>query len=265
MTAPASLNDKVSSAVAKKVALFDTDFWRYSVRCIFAGVYLTLGTAFAVALGQKLDHIVPGVGYPVFGLMFFVGLYTIVLLNAELATSNMMYLGFGVVNKKVSLSKATLVLLVCTFFNLVGSALVAFLLSRAVAFSHVDAESLVSTITETKLAKASLGLLIEGILANVVVNMGIIGVAMMKEFSGKLLTLAVIISMFTVMGLEHVIANFGLVSLVGFSAETLPAHFDAAHIAHNWAVVFIGNLLGGGVCMGAVYAWLNRGNDKYRD
>ncbi|AFH90223.2 formate/nitrite transporter family protein [Corynebacterium pseudotuberculosis] len=265
MTAPVSLTNKVSSAVAKKVVLFETDFWRYSVRCIFAGVYLTLGTAFAVTLGQKLDHVVHGVGYPIFGLMFFVGLYTIVLLNAELATSNMMYLGFGVVHKKLSLSKATQILLVCTFFNLVGAVLVAFLLSRAVVFSHVDAESLVSTITETKLGKSSLGLLVEGILANVAVNMGIIGVAMVKEFSGKFLTLVVTISMFTVMGLEHVIANFSLVSLVGFSAESLPSHFDAAHIARNWAIVFIGNLIGGGVCMGAAYAWLNRGDEKYRD
>ena len=36
-------------------------------------------------------------------------------------------------------------------------------------------------------------------------------------------------------------------------------------ILTNWVIVWIGNLIGGGFLIGGVYAWLNRGNEAYRD
>ena len=34
----------------------------------------------------------------------------------------------------------------------------------------------------------------------------------------------------------------------------------------NWAVVWLGNAIGGGLIMGGVYAWLNQSKDEvYRD
>lgn len=94
------LNDKIFGSVAKKEALLKTNFLRYFTRCILAGVYLTLGTAFSAHVGQKVENLAPGLGSVAFAMFFFVGLASIVILNAELVTSNMMYMSYGVVGKR---------------------------------------------------------------------------------------------------------------------------------------------------------------------
>ncbi len=139
------------------------------------------------------------------------------------------------------------------------------LLSQAEAFSAITDTSFVSELLNKKLHKAPAGLVVEGIIANFVVNMGIVGVALLKDYTAKFLLLIFVIGMFVGLGTEHVIANFALVNIVGFSAEPLPQYFDGAHIALNWTLAWIGNVIGGGVLMGGTYAWLNRTVTGYLD
>ena len=73
-----------------------------------------------------------------------------------------------------------------------------------------------------------------------------------------------IIAVFVGLGLEHVIANFSLFSLA-FFADPHPAAFDGLHITVNWVAVWLGNFVGGGLGIGAVYAWLNQTKTSYVD
>lgn len=68
-------------------------------------------------------------------MFFFVGLGTIVILNAELVTSNMMYVSYAVVGKKTPWHKAALVLIVCVIGNLVGAVIIGYLLGQSAAYS----------------------------------------------------------------------------------------------------------------------------------
>ena len=216
-------------------------------------------------MGQRVELIAHGMGAFVFALFFFIGLATIVLLGAELATGNMMYLTFGWMRKTVTGSAAIKALLLCTVGNLVGAAIVGVLLSQAEAFSAITDTSFVSELLNKKLHKSPIGLLVEGITANFVVNMGIVGVALLKDYTARFLLLIFVIGMFVGLGTEHVIANFALVNIVGFSAEPLPQYFDGTYIALNWTLAWIGNLIGGGALMGGTYAWLNRTMTTYLD
>ncbi|MGD7002685.1 formate/nitrite transporter family protein [Corynebacterium halotolerans] len=260
-----SLNDSVLAAVDKKDDLFTHDFGRFAVRAILAGVYLTLGTAMAVVVGDAVENLAPGLGSVTFGFLFFIGLTCIILLGAELATGNMMYLVFGAMNKRLSWGRGTVILLVTTIGNLVGALLVGFLLAQAASFSEIGPEHLLGTLSEGKLTKEPLGLLIEGILANFVVNMGIVGAVLIKEFIGKFFLLMFVIGAFVIMGLEHLIANFSLFSLAMFSVDPMIESMTVGSVALNWVIVFFANTIGGGFLMGGVYAWLNRGRDTYRD
>ncbi|QGU06437.1 Nitrite transporter NirC [Corynebacterium occultum] len=260
-----SLNDTVSKAIDKKVDLYSHDFWRFAVRSILAGVYLTIGTAMAAAVGNAVENLAPGLGSIVFGLLFFVGLFTIILLGAELATGNMMYLVYGAIRKDLSWFSAARILLVTTLFNLVGAVMVGFLLGQAKVFAVVDPGHLLSILSQGKLLKEPGQMFIEAVLANFVVNMGIVGATLIKEWSGKFLMLMVVIGAFVILGLEHLIANFSLFSLTFFSADPLIPEMNAAQVSLNWVLVFFGNILGGGFLMGGVYAWLNKGRESYRD
>ena len=100
-----SLNETAAAAVTKKVALLDASFSRFAVRSILAGVYLAIGTAFAAVLGQAVEVHAAGLGAPVFALFFGLGLFAIIILGAELATGNMMYMVYGAVTRQVGWSK----------------------------------------------------------------------------------------------------------------------------------------------------------------
>ena len=264
-TATNDLNNIMDGVVGKKLALFHNDNRRFIVRSILAGVYLSLGTAFAAAMGQRVETLAPGLGSFVFAMLFFIGLAAIVLLGAELATGNMMYLFYGRLNLGVSTSTVVKALLVCTIGNLIGAVIVGILLSQAEVFSGLTDASFISEMVNKKLHKTPLGLITEGIIANFVVNMAIVGVMLLKDYTAKFIILMFVIGMFVGLGTEHVIANFGLVSIVGFSSSPLPEYFDGAHIATNWVLVWLGNFLGGGILMGGTYAWLNKTTTTYRD
>ena len=126
-----SLNDAAAAAVTKKVTLLDQSFSRFAVRSTLAGVYLAIGTAFAAVLGMGVEKHVPGMGALVFACFFGLGLFAIVLLGAELATGNMMYMVYGAVRKDVGWGKGLWLLVVTTVFNLVGAAVFAAAISSS--------------------------------------------------------------------------------------------------------------------------------------
>lgn len=223
------------------------DMPRYAVRSALAGAYLTLGTALAATVGTRVEALFPGLGMVVFAFLFFIGLASIMLLSAELATGNMMYFFYGIVHRKVGLGRALWLLVVCTLLNLIGAILVAVALHHSTAYGNVDGH-LITTIAQVKMNKSLPGLFIEAMVANFVVNMGIIGALRIPEWSGKLPWLMCTIAIFVGLGTEHIIANFAVFSLAGLSTEVLVP----------WLVVWCGNLVGGGILLGAVYAWLDR-------
>lgn len=260
-----SLNDSVAAAVTKKTTLLAESPARFSVRAILAGVYLTIGTAFAGVVGQAVEGNFPGLGAVAFAGLFGLGLFAIIILGADLATGNMMFMIYGAANKQVSWGKAFWLIVVTTFFNLVGCIIFAAGMGLSAKLGAMPVDHLIVTLTEGKLAKDPGGLLVEGMLANFVVNMSIVGGIFAKEIVSKFIVIVPLIAAFVGMGLEHVIANFCLVTLTFFGASEFPADFTIGAVLTNWVIVWIGNVIGGGFLIGGVYAWLNKGPEAYRD
>lgn len=266
-----ALNDIAHGALNKKITLMDTDLPRFAVRATLAGIYLTLGTGFALVAGQAVEKTAPGhgLGALVFACLFGLGLFSIVILNSDLATGNMMFGSYGAVTGQVSWGKALWFMLVTTVFNLIGALLIGAIIGLSAKFHGFDTTHLAATLTEGKLNKSWWGMLFEAIAANFVVNMAIVGALFAKDFVSKFFVIVPIIAIFVGLGLEHIIANFSLMSITGFAGlfngGVYPDNFTVANIAFNWVIVWIGNTIGGGVLMGGVYAWLNKGPEVYRD
>lgn len=93
------LMQKIDYSTRKKIDLVNNSILRYIVRAMLACLFLTLGTAVAVMIGDKVDHFAPGLGKITYAFMFSWSLVMIIYMNAELGTSNMMYMTTGVYQK----------------------------------------------------------------------------------------------------------------------------------------------------------------------
>lgn len=257
---------KIDYYCHKKESLFDQSKFKYAIRSMFAGAFLTFSTA-AGAIGTDLmNTIVPSSGYFLFPFVFAWGLVYIVFLNAELVTSNMMYLTAGSFLKKISWKKTMLILLYCTLFNLIGALISGWFFANSSAFSHLTHDSFLPKLVAKKLARPSELVLLEGILANVFVNIAILSSILVKDASAKLWIILSAISMFVFLSNEHIAANFASFSIVKFSIVANEVqHFEIANILRHWGVTLVANLIGGGFLIGLPYAFLNKNEETYVD
>lgn len=260
-----SLNETVPALSQKKYQLFSQDLPRFALRATLAGAYLTISTAFAALAGHQVQQLAPGLGGLVFALFFGLGLYAIVILNTDLATSNMMLTVYSAVAGKLSWARGIALVLVTTLCNLLGAVLMSLLLAQSAKLSGLGPDHLILTLTEGKLAKSPAGVFWEGVGANLVVNMAVLGALAAKDLISKFVTIVPIIAIFVGLGLEHVIANFALMTTAFFGATQLPDSMTLGAVAANWVWAFAGNYVGGGLLMGGAYAWLNKTPTSYRD
>lgn len=251
----------IAAAVDKKVETYDTHKLRYLIRCILAGFYLTLPTVVGIMAWDTVGAGAPHMGKLFYASIFSFGLMMIIFLNAELATSNMMYFFTAAHRKWTSWGKALQIIVVCALMNLAGAIIVGFLIGQSSAAGYFGADSSIMSVIDGKLSKDIWTLLIDGILANVFVNIAIMGQMRLKNEVAKILFILFIIFLFVYAGFEHVIANFSLMSIAFFAGNNM----DIGAVLVNWIVVFVANVIGGGVVMGLTYSWLNKDTCCFRD
>lgn len=257
----------LDKSIKKKAALIESNYWAYALRSIFASVYLALGITISLYTADKLEHVVPGLGKFSYGFLFGWGLLMILYMNAELGTSNMMYMTVAIYRRVIPTKTALKILATCILFNFVGAVLICFLLSHTVPFSigHVATDSYLIQGTIAKIAKAPLTQFIEGIFANMVVNIAVFAFLKIKDDAGKAISVIFIIFIFAFFGFEHVIANFSSFSLAIFATGGPVEGMNVLSVLSNFLFSGLGNFVGGGLIMGLLYSWLNAQSTVYVD
>lgn len=245
--------NNVKSASLKKARMLNETFPKYALRAIYAGMFLTFATVSAAAGAGSILKTAPEWSKIVFATLFPTALMMILMLETELATSNMMYMTVAGHQKFTSLADAAKVILVSTFFNWVGATLTSAVLSFSSSAQQFTQGSFLYNVVEAKLDKGILLLFIEAILANIFVNLAIIGQMNIKNDLAKFVFIQLTIFIFAFLGFEHVIANFAIYGLAFFTGYDLPIQT----VLLQWLIAFIGNLIGGGLIMGLAYSYLN--------
>lgn len=257
---------KIAKACRKKQELFAESKGRYALRSIFAGAFLTMSTAAGAGAAQMIAGVNPALSKFLFAFIFSFGLVYILFLNAELATSNMMYLLAGTYQKQIRWQKAVGILLYCTFFNLIGAMLAAAAFAASSAFSGIDIHHFLVHLVEVKATRANELVLLEAIIANLFVNVAILSFLLIKDDTTKLWVVISAIFMFVFLGNEHVVANFASFSMVRFTEVANQLDFmNWGNLIRHWIVAFIGNIIGGGVLIGIAYAYLNQTETIYHE
>ncbi|GGE29697.1 formate/nitrite transporter family protein [Streptococcus himalayensis] len=260
-----TLIEKLAYSIEKKEDLSRKSIARYAVRAILATMYITLGTAIGVYISHYANVMLPGSGKFFYAFMFSGCLLMIFYMNAELGTSNMMYMTSAVYNQQLKWQTALKILSICLFFNFVGAVLFSYLISLTNAFNHLETGHYLFDSVAAKLDKSSLSQFVEGILANIVVNTAVIVYLQMKDDGGRVPVTIFIIYIFAFLGFEHLIANFASFSLAFFINGGAIDGMTAIKVVSNFFFAFLGNYVGGGLLIGLVYSWLNKGNSIYRD
>ena len=255
----------IEKSIKKKADLFEHSFSAYAVRSMLASLYLGLGIVISLYTADKLNHVAEGLGKFSYGLMFGWGLLMILYMNAELGTSNMMYMTVAIHRKTIPTKTALKMLATCILFNFIGAVLVCYMVSLTLPYQHVDAHSYLFEATVTKLEKTALTQFIEGIFANIVVNIGVFTFLRIKDDAGRLISVIFIIFIFAFLGYEHVIANFSLFSLAFFSNCGPVEGMNLLSVLSNFLFSGLGNYVGGGLFIGLLYSWLNNQSKLYVD
>jgi Formate/nitrite family of transporters len=271
-----SLLEKLKYNVEKKVDLVETAPARYFMRAMLAAVFLTLATTTSFLVAEHIEHFlliilpetadVATASYNLTKIMYAISfgwaLVMILFMNTELFTSNAMYFSSQLFLKNVSWKKALKVLTLCYLGNFVGAVLISLLFVYSGTFSGATSH-FADHVVLAKLAKDPLTILLQGIIANLVVNIAVMLAMNLKDDIAKVVAIIVTVFAFAFFGSEHVIANFASFSLVGFATGF--EGMSVMSILTNFLFSTIGNIIGGGVLIGVVYAWLNKGDFKYKD
>ncbi|HEC2156555.1 TPA: formate/nitrite transporter family protein [Staphylococcus delphini] len=241
-------------SVAMKEVMLDKAMPRYILKSMLSGFLLTIVTVFMLAMKTQMAGALPGVVNLMGATAFSIALVFIVLTQAELLTSNFMYMTVGLYYRTVSFGKTMWLFTICFIGNILG----AFVLFMLMYFTKVMTPEMIAALTSTVDAKTVestwQAILVKAIFANFFINIGIYVSMQFKEGLSKTFFIAIGVIIFVFMGYEHVVYNAGLfVGMIFYN-------FDAASwlgVLKNIVFAFIGNYIGGGIFVGLLFAYFN--------
>ena len=260
-------------AMAARAAMVGTSKARLDGLSLFtlavlAGAFVGLGAQLATLVG-----VAPGMPFGptrlLTGLAFSLGLILVVVAGAELFTGNTLIVIArltGAVTTRELLRNWSLAY-IGNFVGAVGTAaLVAASGQWALADARVGAAAL--ALAHAKLSLDPLEAVVRGILGNALVCLAVWLCFSARSTSDKILCIVPPVSAFVAAGFEHSIANMYFVPLAivlrndasVIAATAVPADVLAAltwgrFLLWNLLPVTVGNVIGGGLMVGAIY-WL---------
>ena len=237
----------------KKAGLLETSLRGYLILSALAGIYLGFGIVLIFTIGAPLA----AAGHPLtrllMGASFGIALALVVFAGAELFTGNNMFMTVAGLQGKMSWARVGKLFFWCYVGNLAGSLLIAWLAANTGLLSADPQAGFIAKVASGKMAAPFGQIFVRGILANWLVCLALWTAARASGDGAKLALIFWCLFAFVTSGYEHSIANMSLLSL----ALLIP-HPDAvtwAGFVHNLIPSTLGNMVGGGVGVGALY-WL---------
>ena len=236
---------------------------------VLAGAFIALGAMFATTVLAGADGALPfGVSRLLAGAAFCLGLILVVAGGAELFTSNNLIVMAWAAGE-VRLAEMLRVWLIVYFGNLVGAVATAALVFLSGQYRSGDG-TVAKVVLSIAAEKTSLPFdqaLFLGILCNVLVCLAVWLSFAARSLTDKVLAVLFPVSAFVAAGFEHSVANMYFVPLGLFVKAWAPAALwtqlgSAATgyesltwlgLVQNLVPVTIGNVIGGGGFVGAVY------------
>jgi formate transporter len=266
---PAEVARKAESIGAQKTRM---DVWTLLTLSVLGGAFIAFGAVFATTVQAGASGALPfGVTKLLAGPVFCLGLVLIVVSGAELFTGNALMV-MALASRKITLAqllRAWTIAFAGNFIGAVGAAVLVFLAGQY----RFGGGSVGRVAVDLAVYKVSLPFdeaFFLGILCNLLVCLAVWMSLAARSIADKVLVVVFPISAFVVAGFEHSVANMYFISFGLLIKDFAPAEFwaqagltEAAVTALTWPAfvrslipVTLGNIVGGAVCVGAVYWFL---------
>jgi nitrite transporter NirC len=233
---------------------------RYLVSAAMAGAYVGVAVVLLLMVSASFIAAKSADTKLVQGAVFGVALTLVVFAGAELFTGNVMVMLQALWSKKVTPGEAALVLAASLLGNLAGSVAFGALVGAsgvvnagAPAGKQTIFMAALAGIIKTKVGLTGTQLFFRAVLCNLLVCLALWMAARTRSDAAKLICLFWALLAFVASGFEHSVANMTVFSLGVF------VHADGATwsaLSRNLLYTVPGNIVGGGVLVGAAYAYV---------
>ncbi len=214
------------------------------VQGILAGIYISIGAIGYLKLSANTAD--AGIGAFLGALVFPVGIIAIILMQAELFTSDSMVM-IAVYAGRTKITKILRILVIILFSNLIGGIAVAYMTDASGIFN----DTVMSFVIDKAVNKVHMPLgqlFVSSILCNIIVSTGVCLAYSCREEISKIVVLWLTITVFVLSGTEHVVANMYYLFVAYFSGADL----SLADILYNLSVAAVGNFIGGGIIVSGI-------------
>ena len=242
---------KISDASEKKIDFMRKSPFSYVLVSALAGIYLGFGIVLIFSISGPIAASGGGAYLKlIMGSCFGSALSLVIFAGSELFTGNNMVFAISSLEKRVGFGPIILLFVLCFIGNYLGSAFLAWLVVKGGSLTEAS-NQLILKVSAMKMALEPKEAFIRGILCNWLGCLAVWISLRAKEEAAKLIMIFWCLFAFIGSGYEHSIANQTLLSMAMF----LPHGPDVsiAGFVHNQIFVTLGNLVGGGAFVGAVY------------
>ena len=218
------------------------------VLAFFGGMYIALAGVASTWASMLVEN--PSIKRLIAGCIFPAGLAMVVLTGSELFTGNNL-MTIALLQKRITMKGMLRNWAGVYLGNFIGAAFVAV----AVVWGGVFAgnESVLISVAAGKIMPFGQAFL-RGILCNILVSLGVLMAAVGKDAAGKVVALFFPVAAFIIGGDEHCVANMYYLT-VGILAG---AELSLSDIISNMVPVTLGNIVGGGLILGAGFWYAYR-------
>jgi len=261
---PAEMAVKAENIGVRKAELpFDKLF----LLAVLAGAFIGLGAEYATVVftGSK-DILGYGLTRLLGGAVFSLGLILVVVAGAELFTGNALII-MAYASRKVSTWRLLRNWVIVYAGNFAGSILTAYFLFLTKQYTF---EKGAVGVTALNIANTKCGLdfwpaLFLGVYCNALVCLAVWLAFSARTTTDRILAIVFPISAFVASGFEHSVANMYFIPMglfikgdpaIAALAPSLANLTWANFVVRNLIPVTIGNIIGGGVMVGAIYWWI---------
>lgn len=230
---------------------------RYFIAAILAGIYVGFGIIliFSVA-GPFATAGSPAVKL-ILGLSFGVALTLAIFAGSELFTGLNMVMIIGLLRKTSSLSDLFRVWGLSYVGNLAGSLSLAALMHFSGLMNNAPTADLMTKVVGTKMQTGFGELFVRGILCNMLVCLAVWMSARTKDDSAKAIVIFWCLFAFIGSGFEHSVANMSLLGFPLLHGIDGGGAIGWQGYVYNLTAVSLGNIVGGGIFIGAAYACIS--------
>lgn len=255
---PREITEAAAIAGSAKANLTVSNIPRLMLASCLAGAYIALGGILSLIIGFGFPEITasnPAMQKLLSGCMFPIGLILVVTLGAELFTGNNALLIPSYLKGNHNFATVIRNWILVYVGNFVGAILFTYIMVYACGLTAAEPyHSAIISVAKAKVSMSWLTVLLKGIGANWCVCLAVWLALSGKTFFEKALGCWLPVMAFVALGYEHSIANMFFIPLGMMEGADISV---VEAITANLIPATIGNIIGGALLVGAVYAYIH--------